>query len=86
MVKVKNKEMEASFEAAIQELENIVRLLEDGSLQLDEALAKFEQGIKLARFCSKKLAEAEQKIDFLLSTQEGEIVLKPVSMMEDRNE
>ncbi|MHB9094912.1 MAG: exodeoxyribonuclease VII small subunit [Eubacteriales bacterium] len=77
---------EPTFEQALNELEEIVRLMEEGSLDLDGALAKFEKGIALSRVCAKKLEQAEKKIDMLLCSENGEITLKPANISEDRNE
>ncbi|MBN1889067.1 MAG: exodeoxyribonuclease VII small subunit [Thermoflexales bacterium] len=55
----------ASFEDAFAQLEGIVRQLESGSLPLDASLALFEQGQRLAAYCSTKLDEAELKIQQL---------------------
>lgn len=54
-----------SFEQAMQQLEQIVAEMEGGELPLAEALAKFEQGIKLARTSQAQLKEAEQKVQIL---------------------
>lgn len=51
-----------TYEAAMQKLEQIVSRLESGEATLDESLKLFEEGAKLAAFCSKSLDEAEQKI------------------------
>lgn len=51
-----------SYEEAITALENIVTKLENGDASLDESLKLFEEGTKLAAFCSKALNDAEQKI------------------------
>lgn len=51
-----------TFESSIQELESIVKQLEQGELSLDDSLKKFEQGVSLARVCQKTLTEAELKI------------------------
>jgi len=59
------------FEDALAELETIVRRLEDEQLPLDEAIALFEEGIKLSRFCSARLEEAEKKISLLMSDDKG---------------
>lgn len=59
------------FEDALAELETIVRRLEDEQLPLDEAIALFEEGIKLSRFCSARLEEAEKKISLLVSDDQG---------------
>ncbi len=50
------KSDELKFEEAMVRLEEIVRLLEQGEATLDEALALFEEGVKLARFCNDNSA------------------------------
>ncbi len=62
-----------SFESALKAVEEIVRELEDGDLPLDESMKKFEQGMKLIRFCSEKLDETEQKITVLMTDAGGEV-------------
>lgn len=64
------------FEEALQRLEDIVRRMEAGDMSLEESLRAFEEGIRLARFCSKKLDEAERRVDILLK-QDEEVVIKP---------
>ncbi|ELX7502391.1 exodeoxyribonuclease VII small subunit [Vibrio fluvialis] len=59
-----------SFEATIQELDELVDQLENGDLALDEALKKFERGIALARSGQTKLDEAEQRVSILLSNSD----------------
>ncbi len=56
-----------SFEATIEELEQVVEQLENGDLALDDALKKFERGIALARSGQTKLDEAEQRVSILLN-------------------
>lgn len=51
-----------SFEAAMQQLEQIVDRLENGEESLDSSLKLYEEGSVLAAFCYKKLQSAEQKI------------------------
>lgn len=51
-----------SYEEAITALEDIVSKLESGEVSLDESLKLFEEGTKLAAFCSTALDTAEQKI------------------------
>ncbi|MBN4079707.1 exodeoxyribonuclease VII small subunit [bacterium AH-315-C08] len=76
---------EIKFEKAIQRLEKIVDDLEKGELDIDKSLEIFEEGIKMSRVCSKKLNEAEAKIEKLTRDQKGELVseLFPV---EDKND
>lgn len=59
-----------SFEATIEELDSLVEKLENGELELDDALKKFERGIALARAGQAKLAEAEQRVSILLSNDD----------------
>jgi exodeoxyribonuclease VII small subunit len=59
------------FETALKKLEDLVRRLEGGELSLDESLKAFEEGVKLAGFCSKKLNEAEKRVELLLKQKDG---------------
>ena len=61
------KKEEKGFEESIVELEQIVESLEKDDLNLDDSIAKFEQGMKIAKDCNKKLEEAEKKITILLN-------------------
>lgn len=65
------KESNITFEEAMLQLEHIVKSLEDGSAPLDKSLDLYEQGVRLVRFCNKKLEEAEQKVKILSSTENG---------------
>jgi exodeoxyribonuclease VII small subunit len=56
---------EQSFEACLAELQDVVRLLESGTLGLAESIAGFERGISLLRHCHQTLGQAEQKIEIL---------------------
>ena len=53
------------FEAAIAELESIVKKLEEGDLPLDTSLQLYERGVQLSRFCHSRLEEAERRIEVL---------------------
>lgn len=66
-----------TFENAMKHLEGIVEALERGDLGLDEALKKFQEGIKLSKFCSNKLDETERKVSILLKDEEGNIREEP---------
>lgn len=63
------KEME--FEAALKKLETIVENLETGDLTLEAALKQYEEGVRLADICSKRLSEAEKKVEVLMRTSGG---------------
>ena len=67
----------ASFEAALKELETIVKQLESGEAKLEESLQLFERGVRLSRFCSQKLEEAEKKIELLVKDSRGEYKAVP---------
>jgi exodeoxyribonuclease VII small subunit len=53
------------FEAAIAELETIVKKLEDGDLPLEKSLEMYERGVQLSRFCHLRLEDAEKRIEIL---------------------
>lgn len=59
------------FETALKKLEEVVRRLEGGELSLDDSLKAFEEGVKLAGFCSRKLNEAEKRVELLLRQKDG---------------
>ncbi|MCH5212845.1 MAG: exodeoxyribonuclease VII small subunit [Oscillospiraceae bacterium] len=63
-----------TFEDSMTELENVVSKLEAGDVTLDESLKLFEQGIKLAKSCRKKLDEAEKKVKILTAGPDGEMI------------
>ena len=68
---------EPKFEKDLEKLEEIVGALEEGELPLDEALKRFEEGIKLAKRCEKALADAEKKIEILTKNAEGKLEAQP---------
>ena len=53
------------FEAALTELDAIVKKLEDGDIPLEQSLQLFERGVQLSRFCHARLEEAEKRIEIL---------------------
>jgi exodeoxyribonuclease VII small subunit len=59
-----------SYESTIEELDTLVKQLEDGDLALDEALKIFERGIALARAGQAKLSDAEQRVQILLTASD----------------
>lgn len=68
---------EISFEKAMEKLEKIVGELESGEITLDEALKKYEEGVKLSRICQGRLSEAEKKIEILTRTLDGTLKKEP---------
>jgi exodeoxyribonuclease VII small subunit len=64
------------FEEALGRLEELVKKMEAGDMTLEGSLKAFEEGTRLARFCAKKLDEAERRVDLLLR-QGDELVTGP---------
>jgi exodeoxyribonuclease VII small subunit len=75
------------FEAAIAELESIVKKLEEGDLALEVSLGLYERGVELSRFCHARLEAVERRIEVL--TERGEARPAPASVAspddDDRN-
>ncbi|MBI9074455.1 MAG: exodeoxyribonuclease VII small subunit [Desulfatibacillum sp.] len=67
----------ATFESAAKDLEQIVSDMEKGDLPLETALAKFEEGMKLYEYCSKKLDEVEKKVTLILQDSQGNLKEAP---------
>ena len=60
-----------TFEKALADLEQIVAKLEKGGISLNESLALFEKGVKMARFLRGELDKAERKVEILLKDEKG---------------
>lgn len=69
------------FEAAIAELETIVKKLEEGDLSLETSLQLYERGVQLSRFCHAQLEQAEKRIEIL--NERGELKTAPAALVED---
>ena len=63
-----------TFEMAMKQLEQIVQDLEAGDMPLEKAIKKFEEGIKVSKYCSEKLDESEKRITLLMRDSDGEKV------------
>ncbi|MBN2198533.1 MAG: exodeoxyribonuclease VII small subunit [Candidatus Aminicenantes bacterium] len=72
-----------NFEKALAELETIVGRLEKGDLPLNESLALFEKGIKLARFLRQELDRAEKKVEILLKDETGRLKAEPFDIEDE---
>lgn len=66
-----------SFETSLEDLERIVRELEQGDLPLERSLELFEQGVKLSRECQERLNQAERRIEILMRDSQGRSVARP---------
>jgi len=73
---------ELTFEAALAELEAIVRELEAGQGDLDKAITDYERGTKLREHCMKKLEGARLKVEKIIQTQQGELATQPFDAAE----
>ena len=71
------------FEEALQKLEAIVAQMEAGDLALEDALKAFEEGVRLANFCTTKLDEAERKVEKLMRDQAGKLQSTAFSEQDD---
>ena len=71
------------FEDALTRLEAIVHQMEGGDMSLDESLKAFEEGLKLVRLCSKKLEEAQRRVDLLVKDEQGNSGLIPFDEEDD---
>ena len=74
------EQREITFEQAISRLEEIVQALDGGELPLNESLRLFEEGVKLARECSKQLAEAQSKLETLVKKPDGSPDTEPLDV------
>jgi exodeoxyribonuclease VII small subunit len=64
------------FDSGLKKLEGIVQRLDAGELSLEQSLKVFEEGIDLVRLLTKKLDEAEKKIETLTQAEDGSITIK----------
>jgi len=69
------------FEAAIAELETVVRRLEEGELSLEQSLALYERGVTLSKFCHARLEDAERRIELL--NERGQLKPAPAGLSGD---
>ena len=74
---------EKKFEAALERLEELVQELEKGDLPLEQSLKLFEEGIKLSRICTKRLEDAERRVEILLKDKAGNILAQPFEEQEE---
>ena len=78
-----NPQATSSFEKAFQRLESILESLNSGNVNLEDALKLYEEADKLIIQCSKKLQDAERKIEVLMKNRAGELQVgdnqKPLS-------
>lgn len=71
-----------SFEEALQELEQIVRRLEEGKTNLDEAIQAYERGASLRMHCEKKLKDARLRVEKIVVGVDDSISKESVNIEE----
>ena len=69
------------FEAALAELDTIVKKLEEGDLPLEASLQLYERGVQLSRFCHARLEEAERRIEIL--NERGQLKPAPSALADE---
>ena len=72
------------FEAAIAELEGVVKKLEEGDLALEVSLQLYERGVHLSRYCHARLEEAERRIEIL--NERGQLKPAPGTLVTDEED
>lgn len=73
MNELEQKQKIISFEAAFARLEEILEKLNSNAVSLDDSLSLYEEADKLINLCSKRLNEAEKKVEILIKNRNGEV-------------
>jgi exodeoxyribonuclease VII small subunit len=68
-------EQSLSFEAAYARLEEILEKMNSGKVSLEDSLRLYEEADRLTNWCSKRLTEAEKKIEILVKNRDGDLAL-----------
>lgn len=76
------EEKNITFEDAMKRLQEIVMYLEGGEVPLDKSLAAFEEGVRLVKFCSSALENAEKTVRLLTVSENGEVTEGEMPPME----
>lgn len=71
------------FGQAVKRLEEIVQCLEQDEVTLEESSKLFEEGVKLAKLCSDRLRETEEKIERLTRDDAGNLTSSPVDRIDE---
>lgn len=79
MADLKENTQNLSFEAALKELEEIVRKLESGQTNLDSAIKDYERGNELRVLCEAKLNEAKLKVEKIIKNEGGKVTTEEFS-------
>ena len=73
------REKGPTFEEALKRLEEIVALMESGKLTLEEAIERYDEGVKLIALCTHVLDTAEKRIEILSRGEGGQVTAGPFS-------
>lgn len=71
-----------TFDEALTRLEQVVRRLESGDLKLEDALAAFQEGMRLSNLCEARLNQVEQQIRELVEGPDGTPEERPANLPE----
>ena len=71
MMTTENGKEELSFEESMNKLEELVKKLEEGNLDLDERIKIYSEAVKLKERCRKILDESERKVEILMNSADG---------------
>jgi exodeoxyribonuclease VII small subunit len=77
------KKKSVNFETNLLRLEEIVENLESGEKDLEESITLYEEGMKLYKECSLKLDNARQRVEVLLSSEDGNLEIIPFDDQEE---
>jgi len=73
------------FEDALKRLEKIVEELERGDLKLETSMKLYEEGVQLSHQLSKRLEQAQRRVDVLMKSGAGQMVTQPFEAAEERD-
>jgi len=68
-------EQSLSFEIAYAQLEEILEKMNSGKVSLEDSLKLYEEADRLINWCSKRLTEAEKKIEILVKNRDGDLLV-----------
>lgn len=78
-----NKIEYTNFEDSIEDLEKIVKKLEEGNLSLDESIEEFQKGINAYKYCNNLLNKAEGKVKLIIENENSEIEISDFEEIEE---
>jgi len=85
MTDKKQESNSLSFEEAIERLEEILQSMEEEQLPLEQLLQRYEEGVKLLRFCQEQLKAAQDRIRVLMEEEDGSLTTAAIESMDLQN-